>query len=107
MKVGDKVYSSWWSLDVKDIDEYTIIGIEDDVIIVPDKLYSINNRVNLCKIDKKTSCYFTTYEKAIDNILHKIQKGIRQQLRLGNSSRLEWYLEKEKNFIKDILKVQF
>ena len=102
MKVGDKIYRPW-HLDINDICEYTVIGIKGDVIILPDKVYSTKHKIKLSDMDKKLSCFFTTYDKAVDNIWHNIQKGIRRAKKQGDEYRtvLEWYLEREAKFIED------
>lgn len=102
MKVGDKLYSPWWSLDIKDIEEYVIVGVDGDVVIVPHKVYSTNIRVEPSNIDKKLSCFFTTYENAIDNILYSIQKETRKAIKSKDKFRLEFCLDYERKFMEDI-----
>ena len=101
MEIGDKVYRPL-SLDINDIDEYIVIGIEGDTIILPDKVYPTNHRIKLSDINKKRGCFFTTYENAVNNILHKIQKGIMQSIKPNKNDHLKWYLDKEAKFIEDI-----
>ena len=102
LKIGDKVYSSYFGMDINEIEAYTIIDIRDGAIVLPNDVYKNSPYVVPFKdLDKKLSCFFTTYEKQVENIGHNIRKAQRHFERRGDKERLQRYLDLEVKYLKD------
>jgi hypothetical protein len=96
LNVGDIVYRVGYVRP----EPYTIIGVEDDTIILPDKGYKCSvHKIKLSEMDKKLSCFCTTYEKAMDNIWNDIQKSIRMYKRMEKPLQLKCALNRKIEFL--------